>query len=108
VSLEVVAILLTLVVHVLGAIVLVMVLLDGEKIDWRGTFWPRDDDGPGPDWDPPEPDPTGTPGGLPLPTSEPSRLRLRRKSRLAESYPKPARRPAHAPEPTPSREPAER
>ena len=108
-TLEVVAILLTLVVHVLGAAVLVLVLLDGEKIDWRGTFWPRDDDGPGPDWDPPEPDPSAPGGGLPLPTSSPSRFRLRRKSRIAESYPKPSRRPAHTPERTPApREPAER
>ena len=47
VSLEVVAIALTLVVHVLGAIVLVWTVLDGENVDWRGTLWPRDDDG---DW----------------------------------------------------------
>jgi hypothetical protein len=108
VTLEVVAILLTVVVHFLGAIVLVMVLLDGEKIDWRGTLWPRDDDGPGPNWDPPEPDPSGSSDGLPLPTSAPSRFRLRKRDRLGDAYPKPSRRPAHTPEHAPTREPAER
>jgi hypothetical protein len=108
VTLEVVAILLTVLVHFLGAIILVMVLLDGEKIDWRGTLWPRDDDGPGPSWDPPEPDPSPSSGTLPLPASTPSRFRLRRKSKLGESYPAPSRRPAHTPERAPAREPAER
>jgi hypothetical protein len=108
VTLEVVAILLTVLVHFLGAIILVMVLLDGEKIDWRGTFWPRDDDGPGPSWDPPEPDPSPS-TGLPLPArTEPSRFRLRRRGRISESYPTPARRPAHGPERAPVREPAEK
>ena len=107
-TLEVVAILLTLVVHVLGAIVLVMVLLDGEKIDWRGTLWPRDDDGgPGPDFDPPAPDPSPSGTGTPLPDAAPSTVRLREPGRIREGYPKPARRPAHVPERAPSREPAE-
>lgn len=105
-SLEVIAILLTLVVHVLGAMVLVAVLLDGEKIDWRGTFFPRDDNGGPPRWDPPEPDPSPSDPGLPLPSSEPSRFRLRRKSGLGATYPKPPRRPAHTPERTPDREPS--
>ncbi|WP_027007126.1 hypothetical protein [Conexibacter woesei] len=103
-SLEVVAILLTLLVHILGAAVLVKVLLDGEQIDWRGTLFPRDDDGGPPKWDPPEPEPDPSGGSLPLPESSPSRFRLRRKG--TPSYPKPPRRPAHTPERTPDREPA--
>lgn len=106
-SLEVVAILLTLLVHILGAAVLIHVLLDGERIDWRGTLFPRDDDGGPPKWDPPEPDPSDAPGGLPLPESSPSRFRLRRKAKLADGYPKPPRRPSHTPDRTPTREPAE-
>jgi hypothetical protein len=108
VSLEVVAILLTLLVHILGAMVLIRVLLDGEQIDWRGTLFPRDDDGGPPKWDPPEPDAPDSGSGLPLPESSPSRFRLRRKGR--PDYPKPERRPSHAPErtPAPTREPADR
>jgi hypothetical protein len=112
VTLEIVAIVLTLVVHVLGAAVLVLVLLDGEHVDWRGLLWPRDDDGRGgPDLDPPsEPDPTPSGGLLPLPDAAPSAVRLREPGRIGEGHPRPARRPAHAPErtPAPAREPAER
>jgi hypothetical protein len=108
VSLEVVAIVLTLVAHVLGAAVLVAVLLDGEQIDWRGTLFPRDDDGPGPGFDdPPPPPPSGDGGHTPLPDATPSAVRLREPGRIGESYPRPARRPAHTPERTPAREPAE-
>jgi hypothetical protein len=111
VTLEVVAIVLTLVVHVLGAAVLVAVLLDGEKIDWRGTLFPRDDDGPGPGFDPPpappEPDGGGILAPAPLPDAAPSPVRLREPGRIGESYPRPTRRPAHPPERTPAREPAE-
>jgi hypothetical protein len=105
VSLEVVAILLTLVVHILGAAVLIHVLLDGDRIDWRGTLFPRDDDGGPPKWDPPEPEPDPSGSSLPLPESSPSRFRLRRKG--TPPYPKPPRRPSHPPERVPSREPAE-
>jgi hypothetical protein len=112
VSLEVVAILLTLIVHILGAIVLVLVLLDGETVEWRSTLWPRDDDGPGPGWDPPAddagPDDGGVPAPTPLPDAAPSTVRLREPGRIREGYPKPARRPAHAPERAPAREPAQK
>jgi hypothetical protein len=100
VSWEIVAIVLTLVVHVLGAGVLVWNLLDGE-FDWR-VLWPRDDDGGGggrPDR-PAAPDPGG--GGLQLgpvlPDAAPSAVRLREPGRIGEGYPRPARRPEHAPE----------
>jgi hypothetical protein len=110
VSLELVAIALTLVVHVVGAIVLVWTLLDGEQIDWRGTLWPRDDDGGGggPGFEPPRDGHGGDGGGgtLPLPDASPSPVRLREPGRIGEGYPRPARRPAHAPPPV--REPVER
>jgi hypothetical protein len=113
VTLEVVAIGLTLLVHILGAIVLVLVLLDGEKVDWRGTLFPRDDDGGGgPGFEPPLDDRGGDGGGViaptPLPDAAPSPVRLREPGRIGEQYPRPVRRPAHAPERTPAREPAER
>lgn len=109
-TLEVVAILLTLVVHLLGAAILVAVLLDGEHVDWRGTLFPRDDGGPGPGPDPAPAD--GGPSGdgvlapTPLPDAAPSPVRLREPGRIGETYPRPARRPAHPP--APAREPAER
>jgi hypothetical protein len=112
VTLEVIAIGLTLLVHVLGAIVLVWAILDGEQIDWRGVLWPKDDDGGGgPGFEPPV-DSDDRPGGgsLPLPNAAPSPVRLREPGRIAEKSPRPARRPAHAPSPerAPAREPAER
>jgi hypothetical protein len=100
VTVEVLAIALTLVVHVIGAGVLIWVLLDG-NVDWR-ELWPRDDDGRGGRW-PDEPAGDGPDGGgvlapTPLPDTAPSPVRLREPGRIAERYPRPARRPEHAPE----------
>jgi hypothetical protein len=103
VTLEIVALSLTLIVHVIGAGVLVWALLDGEGIDWR-SLWPRDDDGGGgggPKQPSAEPDPGG--GGVPLmppllPDAATSAVRLREPGRIGEGYPRPARRPEHAPE----------
>jgi hypothetical protein len=114
VTLEIVAIVMTVVVHFLGAAVLVMVLLDGDKIDWRDTLFPRDDDGGGggPGFEPPTDVDPGDGGGslspTPLPDAAPSPVRLREPGRIGEGYPKPARRPAHAPERAPVHKPAER
>ena len=94
---ELVALGLTVLVHFLGLGALVYVLLQGENVDWR-SWWPGDDDD-GPD----EPSPLGPP---PLPDAAPSRARLREPGRLADAYPPPARRPAHAPAPAREREPA--
>jgi hypothetical protein len=103
---EIVAIVLTLVVHVLGAGVLIWNLLDGEEVDWR-SLWPRDDDGGGGGWDPPGPGPepdggsgvVAGPGWMgPLPDAAPSAVRLREPGRIGEGYPRPTRRPDHAPE----------
>jgi hypothetical protein len=101
VSVEVAAIALTLLAHVVGAGVLVYTLLDGEGFDWR-TLWPRDDDGGdgggGGDWDEPLlPEGPGGGDGL-LPDAAPSAVRLREPGRIADGYPNPGRRPQHAPE----------
>lgn len=114
-TLEVVAILLTVIVHFLGAMVLVGVLLNGEKVDWRHLLFPGDDDGPGPGFDPPPADDGPDGGGVlaptPLPDASPSPVRLREPGRIGEGYPRPTRRPAHSPprtpEPAPEHEPAE-
>jgi hypothetical protein len=98
---EVLALTLTVVVHIIGAAGLVAVIVRNEEVDWR-SWWPRDDDGPaGPEA--PEPPPAGG-DRLPLPGAAPSGVRLREPGRLADGYPRPSRRPAHAPEP--EREPA--
>jgi hypothetical protein len=98
---EIVAIVLTLVVHVLGAGVLVWNLLDGEGFDWR-TLWPRDDDGGGGGWPEPPSGPEPDGGGVPavpfLPDAAPSAVRLREPGRIGDGYPRPGRRPEHVPE----------
>ncbi|HEX2102835.1 MAG TPA: hypothetical protein VHF51_04245 [Solirubrobacteraceae bacterium] len=105
-SKEVLAIGLTLLVHIVGLIALIWALvLDPEdRPDWR-DWWPGDDDDRPID---PAPKPRG--GELPLADAVPSALRLRERTRLSDGYPRPARRPVHAPEPAPERvpEPAER
>ncbi len=107
---EIVALALTFVVHVVGAVLLVWAMIDREESSkgggWRG-WWPRDDR---PDGGPPEP-PPGPPGDrapLPLADAAPSPVRLReRGARIADAHPRPDRRPSHAPEPDPApRQPA--
>jgi hypothetical protein len=91
---EVLALALTVLVHVIGMAALVWALLhdDEKRSDWR-DWWPRDDDdGPGPD------------PGPPLPSADPSRVRLREPGRLADAHRPPARRPEHPPERVPQRE----
>jgi hypothetical protein len=97
---EVLALALTVLVHVIGMAALVWALLldDENRPDWRG-WWPGGDDEP--------PAPPASPrdgGGLPLPDAVPSAVRLREPGRLAEGHPRPARRPEHAPVRVPSRE----
>jgi hypothetical protein len=104
VSKEILAIGITLLVHVLGLVALVWtLLLDSEdRPDWR-DWWPRDeDDGPRA----PSPAPRG--GDLPLADSVPSAVRLREPAPLGAGHPRPARRPAHPPERVPERAPAPR
>jgi hypothetical protein len=97
---EVLALALTVLVHVIGMAALVWALLhdDEKRSDWR-DWWPRDDD------DPPAPPPQPRDrGGLPLPDALPSAVRLREPGRLADGHPRPTRRPEHAPERAPARE----
>lgn len=103
---EMIALALVFVVHVIGAVMLVWALLDGE----RRTGWPRRW-GWGSDEDPPATPPPGDGGGgahvpapLPLPGAEPSRARLREPVRAGDRYERPPRRPAHPDVPVPERE----
>jgi hypothetical protein len=113
VSLEVIAIVLTVIVHFIGAIVLIWAITRDEEIDWLGILRPGDDDGGGggPGFEPPR---SGDGGGggdmliLPPTGAGPSSVRLREPGRIADAHPRPARRPAHTPERAPVREPAGR
>ena len=98
---EVLALALTVLVHVIGMAALVWALLldDDNRSDWRG-WWPGGDDVPPA---PPPPGPSGD--GLPLRDAEPSSVRLRERGKLADGHPRPARRPAHAPRREPVRDP---
>lgn len=102
---ELLALLLTFGVHVIGAGVLVWALIDKEDAgSWR-DWWPKDrpDDGPLE----PTPGPTGDGIERPvLPDSKPSPVRLREPGRISERRPAPARRPAHPAEPARERDPA--
>ena len=99
---EILAIGITLLVHVIGLVALVWALLDGDqdRPDWR-DWWPGHDDDV-----PREPSPVPGGGGLPLSDARPSAVRLRQPARMAEGYPRRERRPAHAPERVPDRSPA--
>jgi hypothetical protein len=104
VSKEVLAIGLTLFVHIVGLIALIWALLlnEEERPDWR-DWWPGgEDDGP---LDP-SPAPDGS--GVPLADAQPSAVRLREPARLADAHRRPSRRPAHPPERVPERERAAR
>jgi hypothetical protein len=98
---ELISIGLVLFVHVLGGAALIYMLVrdSGEKMrDW----WPSDDDDGGPplrgrDDTPPR----GGGDALPLPGSGPSGVRVREGERIADGYPRPARRPAREPQRTP-------
>ena len=103
-SKEVAALLLTLVVHVIGAAALVGALMHGSAPgSWR-SWWPTDEDdegrgGQGREEPPKRPSPSD--GGLPLPDAVPAAVRLREPGRLADAHPRPARRgaPERAPSP---------
>lgn len=101
---EILAIGITLLVHVLALVALVWTLLSDseDRPDWR-DWWPRDDD------DRPR-DPSPVPGGgdLPLADTVPSAVRLRGPAPLGAGHPRPARRPSHPPERVPGRTPASR
>jgi hypothetical protein len=101
---EILAIGITLLVHIIGLVALVWtLLLDPEdRPDWR-DWWPRDEDG-----EPRAPSPAPSGDGLPLRDAVPSAVRLREPVRVGDAHPRPARRPAHPPERVPERTPAAR
>ena len=99
-EMELLAILLTFVVHVIGAGVLVWALIDSDDADagsWR-DWWPRDGNDPEPPVAPQGPSGDGVERPV-LPDAQPSPVRLREPGRIAEQYPRRPRRPEHAPEP---------
>ena len=108
---EIIALGLVFVVHVIGGLMLVWALLDAEqRAGWRRRWrWGRGgDDGPP---RPPAPQPSGgrarvEPPPLPLPAATPSAVRLREPARVADGYPRPARRPEHEPQPQRAPDPA--
>ncbi len=109
VHMEMAAIVLTFVVHVIGAGVLVWALLDADDVkpSWR-DWWPGDRGPDAPDA-PPEPSGDGERAPI-LPDAVPSAVRMREPGRLGDAKPRPARRPAHPAqpvrEPVREREPA--
>lgn len=104
VSKEMLALGLTIVVHVLGiaALVWALVLDNDDRPDWRG--WLRFDDGDDPPEAPRPVLPRGPGGMLPLPDAAQSDVRLREPGRLADERPLPPRRPEHPPVPVPVHE----
>lgn len=108
---EIIALLLTVVVHIIGAGALIWGMIDRDDPDrgsWR-DWWPRDDRGDDPGPVAPEPQPQG---GLAVPVLPESRVapsRVREGTRIGDLSPRPARRPSHptTPTPAPSRTPAE-
>jgi hypothetical protein len=103
-TMELLSIGLILLVHVLGGAALIYLLVrdSGESVrDW----WPSDDeDGGPPVLGPDGGDPRGGGDALPLPGAAPSGVRVREGERIADGYPRPARRPAREPQ----REPVQR
>ena len=96
----VLAIILTLVVHLIGGALLIWALAGDDLLKMFSTK-PQDDGGLPPP--PPRPeDPAGPRDGLPLPDAAPARFRLRGPHRRRRST-RP-RRPQHVPERTPQRE----
>jgi hypothetical protein len=94
VSNEALALGITFLIHIIGIFVLVGLLIRSDDGGWR-DWWPRDDD----DWGGWDPDPTP-----PLPSADPSRVRLREPGRLADAHSRPPRRPEHPPQRVPERE----
>ena len=100
----VLAIVLTVAVHIIGAVALIWAM---DFDDLRGFFSTRGGGG----GTPPEPVTPVKPrsgGDLPLADAVPARVRLRDEQlRLGELRPRTPRRPAHAPGHAPAREPGE-
>jgi hypothetical protein len=105
---EVLALVLTVLVHLIGAGVLIWAMIDRDDPDrgsWR-DWWPRDDRGDDGPPAPRDPEPQGGVQVPVLPDSAPPALRPQRARpvRVGDLTPRPERRPAHPP--APAREPA--
>jgi len=101
VSNELLAIVLIIVVHVIGAGVLVWAMLGEEGINWYRS---RSDEDDGWNWDPPSPPsppsppaPGRGPDGLPLPDAAQSATRLRGPERAGDWHRHRRPTPAHPP-----------
>jgi hypothetical protein len=100
---EILALALIFVVHLVGGLMLVWGMLDG---DAPARWWRRGDD---PGDDPPGPRPTSPPATrspLPLPACAASSVRLRDERNLRDAHPRAPRRPERAP--LPGRSPSRR
>jgi hypothetical protein len=106
-GMELAALVLTFVVHIIGGAVLIYTLMGDDRKHWR-DWWPRDDR-PGPEA-PEPPAPTGGGDSLPfLPDAVPASVRMREGERLGDQRTRPTRRPAHPPVPAaPERTPEHR
>ena len=101
----VLAIVLTVVVHIIGAFALIWAMGFDEL---RGFFSTGGGPGGGTSPEPVAPVAPRSGGGVPLPDAVPARVRLRDEQlRLGELRPRGPRRPAHAPGHAPAREPGE-
>jgi hypothetical protein len=98
------AIILTVVVHFIGAAVLVWAMAGKEALDVFRTGGSDDGRGGRPRGPAPlEPEPT--PGlGVPMADADLAAVRLREPGRIAEGYQRRPRRPEHVPAPAPARE----
>jgi len=101
---EILALGITVLVHIVGLVALVWTLLldPDDRPDWR-DWWPGGDDDR-----PPRPSPAPRGGDLPLSDAVPSAVRLREPAPLGAGHARPARRPVHPPERVPERTPAPR
>ena len=97
---EIFALTLIFVVHVVGGLMLVWGMIGSGPQGWDPRWWRRGD---GPDDPPPDPGPPSSPpvtrSALPLPSSTPSRVRLRDGKPLRDAHPRPPRRPGRTPRP---------
>jgi len=98
---EILALALIFIVHVVGGLMLVWGMLEGDV--WRPRWWPRGGGPDDPPAEPPPPPPGRSPRPLPLEGALPSRVRLRDETPLRDAHPRPPRRPAR--EPVPKRSP---
>jgi hypothetical protein len=89
----------------LGGLLFYMFIRSDTTTQWKPPEEDEGGGGGGNDRVPSRPKPRPT-GGIPLPDAVQSSQRLRGPGRLRDLHPRPVRRPAHPPLPTPIRHPA--